>query len=359
MVNADLGPDRRLQSSGGGQALSLYQELMRNMATRAHPEGNAMIPVVEKFITTQINEAEVTGASVSSVIKKKLQSLSELVDGYDFAEVIAKYYQGYEEGNDELKQAAVRYLRGEYHTKTEARKDLGVRSIVTDSSVYDHLKLMARFVCQAGYNGLLVNLDEVVNLYKLSSPRARAANYEQILRILNDCLQGSAEHIGFMFGGTNDFLRDTRKGLYSYEALHSRLSENTFAQIANVVDYHGPVLQLENLSPEELFVLLCNIRNVFANGDKDKYLLPDEALAAFLRHCSQNIGEAYFRTPRNTIKAFVDLLSVLEQNPEIKWQSLIDSVQVAKETDPSLVTMPQGSGTENKDEDDELSTFSL
>lgn len=359
VVNADLGPDRRLQSSGGGQALSLYQELMRNMATRAHPEGNAMIPVVEKFITTQINEAEVTGASVSAVIKKKLQSLSELVDGYDFAEVIAKYYQGYEEGNDELKQAAVRYLRGEYHTKTEARKDLGVRSIVTDSSVYDHLKLMARFVCQAGYNGLLVNLDEVVNLYKLSSPRARAANYEQILRILNDCLQGSAEHIGFMFGGTNDFLRDTRKGLYSYEALHSRLSENTFAQIANVVDYHGPVLQLENLSPEELFVLLCNIRNVFANGDKDKYLLPDEALAAFLRHCSQNIGEAYFRTPRNTIKAFVDLLSVLEQNPEIKWQSLIDSVQVAKETDPSLVTMPLSNSAESKDDDDELSTFSL
>lgn len=338
VVNADLGPDRRLQSTTG-QALSLYQELMRNMSTRAHPEGNAMIPVVEKFITTQMAESEQTGEDVKAIIKRKLHALSELVDGYDFAEVIAKYYQGYEEGNDELKQAAVRYLRGEYSSKTAVKADLGVRNMVTDRSVYDYLKLMSRFVCQAGYKGLLVNLDEMVNLYKLANTRARTSNYEQILRVFNDCLQGSAENIGFMLGGTTDFLTDTRKGLYSYEALRSRLAENTFAQIANVVDYHGPVLTLENLSPEELFVLLCNIRNVFANGDSSKFLLPDEALVAFLRHCSQNIGEAYFRTPRNTIKAFVDLLSVLEQNPEIKWQSLIENVQVSLEVEPSLVTV--------------------
>ena len=355
VVNADLAPDRRLQASGG-QARSLYQELMRNMATRAHPEGNAMIPVVEKFITTQIGVAQEQGLAVEAVIKSKLKSLSELVDGYDFAEVIAKYYQGYEQGRDELKDAAIRYLRGEYATKTEARADLGVRSIVSDSSIYDHLKLLARFVCQAGYKGLLVNLDEMVNLYKLPSPRSRSANYEQILRILNDCLQGSAENIGFMLGGTTDFLCDTRKGLYSYEALRSRLAENTFAQVANVVDYHGPVLKLENLSPEELYVLLANIRNVFANGDPNNYLVPDEALTAFLRHCSQNIGEAYFRTPRNTIKAFVDLLSVLEQNPEIKWQSLIANIHVENESDPSLVTT---GAPEPAPADDDLVTFKL
>ncbi len=352
VVNADLGPDRRLQSSGD-QARSLYQELMRNLSTRAHPEGNAMISVVEKFITTQIDEAKELGVDVPKVIKQKLHSLSELVDGYDFAEVIAKYYEGYEKDNDDLKQAAIRYLRGEYATRTDAKRELGVRGIVTDSSVYDHLKLLARFVCQAGYKGLLVNLDEMVNLYKLPNARARSSNYEQILRILNDCLQGSAENIGFMLGGTIDFLCDSRKGLYSYEALRSRLAENSFAQIANVVDYHGPVLKLENLSPEELFVLLCNIRNVFANGDKEKYLLPDEALSAFLRHCSQNIGEAYFRTPRNTIKAFVDLLSVLEQNPEIKWQSLIENVRIETESDPSLVTINK----DNADGDDNGDAF--
>ena len=137
---------------------------------------------------------------------------------------------------------------------------------------------------------LIVNLDEMVNLYKISNQRSRSANYEQILRILNDCLQGSAEYLGFLLGGTPEFLIDPRKGLYSYEALHSRLAENSFAQIANVVDYTSPVLMLENLHPEELYVLLCNIRNVFAGGDKEKYLLPDEALTAFLQHCSNRIG---------------------------------------------------------------------
>lgn len=361
VVNADLAPDRRLQASSG-QARSLYQELMRNMSTRAHPDGNAMVPVIEKFITTQMTEAEESGADVSSIIKNKLSSLSELVDGYDFSEVIAKYYEGYDTGNDDLKAAAVRYLRGEYSTRTEARNDLGVRNIVSDSSVYDHLKLMSRFVVQAGYKGLLVNLDEMVNLYKLPSPRSRSANYEQILRILNDCLQGTAEHIGFLLGGTIDFLTDGRKGLYSYEALRSRLSENTFAQVANVIDYHGPVLRLENLSPEELFVLLCNIRNVFANNDPEKYLLPDEALEAFLRHCSQNIGDAYFRTPRNTIKAFVDFLSVLEQNPEINWKSLISGIHVSAESDNSLVTVgnhKKDDASKEADDDDELVTFKL
>ncbi len=337
-ISADLSPDRRLYASGG-QARALYQELTRNLATRAHPEGNAMVPLIEKFITEQRREADSSGRDVADVIKDKLYSLSELVGGYDFAEVIAAYWQGYVSGNDELKQAAVRYLRGEYATKTDARRYLKVHTIVDDASVYDHLKLLARFVCQAGYKGLLVNLDEMVNLYKLPSLRSRSANYEQILRILNDCLQGSAEHIGFLLGGTPEFVTDPRKGLYSYEALHSRLAENSFAAAAQVVDYQGPLLKLDNLAPEELYVLLCNIRNVFANYDPQKYLLPDEALTAFLKHCSAHVGEAYFRTPRNTIKAFVDLLAVLEQNPEIKWQSLIEDVTITPETDPSLVSL--------------------
>ena len=351
VLNADMSPDRRLFASNG-QARNLYKELARNLATRAHPEGNAMIPLVEKFITEQRRVAEEQGLDVERVIKDKLNSLSELVDGYDFAQVIAKYWQAYNEGNEDLKNNAIRYLRGEYTTKADAKKDLGVRAIVEDHNVYDHIKLLARFVTQAGYKGLLVNLDEVVNLYKLPSQRARSANYEQVLRILNDCLQGSAESLGFLMGGTPEFLMDQRKGLYSYEALHSRLAENTFAQIANVVDYHSPILMLQNLSPEELYVLLCNIRNVFASGKQEKYLLPDEALTAFLEHCSKNIGDAYFRTPRNTIKAFVDLLSIVEQNPELNWQTLIGNIKIDDETAPSLVTL----GEDEYDEEDKPST---
>ena len=343
------------------QARNLYQELTRNIATRAHPEGNAMIPIIEKFITVQRAEAEKQGKDVEVLIKEKLSSLSELVGGYDFAKVIAAYWRGYNEDNEELKSAAVRYLRGEYSTRTEARNDLDVRTIIDDSSVYDHLKLLARFVVQAGYKGLLVNLDEMVNLYKISNQRSRSANYEQILRILNDCLQGSAEYLGFLLGGTPEFLIDPRKGLYSYEALHSRLAENSFAQIANVVDYTSPVLMLENLHPEELYVLLCNIRNVFAGGDKEKYLLPDEALTAFLQHCSNRIGDAYFRTPRNTIKAFTDLLAILAQNPDLKWQTLIEGINVANESDPSLVTVKNDAASDKDDSNDEdaLTAFTL
>lgn len=373
VINADMSPDRRLFASNG-QARNLYKELARNLATRAHPEGNAMIPLVEKFITEQRRIADAEGKDVERVIKDKLNSLSELVDGYDFAQVIATYWKAYNEGNEDLKNNVIRYLRGEYTSRADARRDLGVRAIVEDNNVYDHIKLLARFVTQAGYKGLLVNLDEVVNLYKLPSQRARSSNYEQVLRILNDCLQGSAESLGFLLGGTPEFLMDQRKGLYSYEALHSRLAENTFAQIANVVDYHSPILMLQNLSPEEIYVLLCNIRNVFAGGNKDKYILPDEALKAFLEHCSKDIGDAYFRTPRNTIKAFVDLLSIVEQNPDLSWQSLIGNIKIDSETDNSLVTIADddkltetvikkeddnSSKADDNADDDELTSFTL
>ncbi|MGN0894701.1 MAG: ATP-binding protein [Succinivibrio sp.] len=367
VINADMSPDRRLFATSG-QARNLYKELARNLSTRAHPEGNAMIPLVEKFITEQRRIADAQGIDVERVIKDKLNSLSELVDGYDFAQAIATYWKAYNEGDEDLKNNVIRYLRGEYTSKADAKKDLGVRAIIEDNNVYDHIKLLARFVTQAGYKGLLVNLDEVVNLYKLPSQRARSSNYEQVLRILNDCLQGSAENVGFLFGGTPEFLMDQRKGLYSYEALHSRLAENTFAQIANVVDYHSPILMLQNLSPEEIYVLLCNIRNVFASGNKEKYILPDEALTAFLEHCSKNIGDSYFRTPRNTIKAFVDLLSIVEQNPDLNWQTLIGNISIDSETDVSLVTVSDNeeqsdsSGSKailESDEDDDLTSFSL
>lgn len=351
VVSADLSPDRRLHSTGG-HARSLYAELMKNMSTRTKPDGNALKSIVERFITQTKKESDESGENVDSSIRKKLDALSELVGGYDFATVITKYWRGYEEGNEQLMYDAIRWLRGEFSTKTDARKALDVRSIIDDKNVYDFLKIFSLFVRQAGYNGLLVNIDEMVNLYKLASKQARESNYEQILRMLNDTLQGSAEYIGFLLGGTPDFLYDTRKGLYSYEALHSRLAENAFAKQAGVIDYDAPSLHLANLSPEDIYILLENLRKVFAQGDSNQYLVPDEALCGFLEHCSKRIGDAYFRTPRNSIKAFVDLLSILEQNPELKWVDLIERVEVKPEvnTDMPLNT---------DDEDDELSSFEL
>jgi hypothetical protein len=355
-LNADLAPDRRLYAAGG-QARNLYAELLRNCSTRTKPDGNALTSVVERFITEARKEVEAKGASVTAAIEERLSGLSELVGGYDFAKVVAAYWRGYESGDDQLKADATRWLRGEFTAKTDSRSALGVRAIIDDANVYDNFKLLSLFVRQAGYAGLLVNLDEMVNLYKLSSQKARNSNYEQILRMLNDCLQGGAAHLGFLLGGTPDFLLDPRKGLYSYEALQSRLAENSFAKAAGVVDYSSPTLHLAALTPEELLVLLRNLRHVFASGDPGAYLVPDEALTAFLAHCSKRIGDAYFRTPRNTIKAFVDLLAVLEQSPDVQWTQLVSQVHVDAEKNTD---MPGDPITGDDDEgDDGLATFKL
>ncbi|MFI6713294.1 ATP-binding protein [Nonomuraea sp. NPDC050478] len=354
-VHADLNPDRRLHSSGG-QARSLYAELMRNLATRAKPDGGALSSVVERFVSTALAEAQQTGADPSQVIRARLAHLSEMTGGYDFAEVVGAYWRGHDSGDEQLKSAAVRWLRAEYATKTEARSALGVRTIIDDATVHDHLKLMSRFVRLAGYDGLLVCLDEMVNLYKLASTQARNSNYEQILRVLNDTLQGTAAHLGFVFGGTPEFLTDTRRGLFSYPALQSRLAENSFAA-AGLVDYSGPVLRLAALTQEDLYVLLTKLRHVQAGGDPARYLLADDALAAFMYHCANRIGEAYFRTPRTTIKAFCDLLAVLEQNPGVDWRQLLPSVEPVPDTNPDLA--PLDEDIDGRPGDDDLASFRL
>ena len=330
VATADLNPDRRLHASGG-QARSLYAELMRNLSTRTKPEGGALAGIVEKFIATTKTEAKASGQSTEALLRQKLDQLTELVNGYDFADVIAAYCRGYEEGNEKLKSDAIRWLRGEFATKTDARQALGVRSIVDDSEVYDQLKLMARFVRLAGFAGLLVGLDELVNLYKLANTQARNANYEQILRILNDSLQGTAVGLGFVLGGTPEFLLDTRRGLYSYPALQSRLAQNTFAS-DGLVDFSGPVVRLSSLTPEDFYVLLQKIRFVYAFGEADKFLVPDQGIFSFMEHCSKRIGDTYFRTPRTTITAFINMLAVLEQNPGAAWQDLLGGIEVAADT---------------------------
>lgn len=348
-MHADLNPDRRLHASGG-QARSLYSELAKNMATRTKPEGGALQGIVEKFISQAKTEAKIKGVESEAVIREYLAELTEMVNGYDFADVIAAYCRGFEEGNEQLKADAIRWLRGEFSTKTDARAALGVRTIVDDASVYDQLKLLSRFVRLAGFGGLMVCLDELVNLYKLANTQARNANYEQILRILNDSLQGSAEGLGFVLGGTPEFLMDTRRGLYSYPALQSRLAENSFAK-SGLVDLSGPVIRLSSLTPEDFYVLLQKLRNVYAYGEPEKFLLPDEAIPAFMAHCNQRLGEAYFRTPRTTITAFINLLAVIEQNPTADWRTLLGAVELTKDE--------AGQQDLEVEADDELASFKL
>jgi hypothetical protein len=364
-VHGDLTPDRRLHATGG-QARQLFAELMRNMATRSKPEGGALASVVERFITTALGEAKERGVPPQAVIQERLHELAELLGGYDFAEVIAAYWTGHESGNDALKSSAVRWLRGEFNTKTDARAALGVRSIVEDATFYDQLKLVARFSRLAGFGGMLVCLDELVNLYKLAHTQARNANYEQVLRILNDSLQGSSVGIGFILGATPDTVLDTRRGLYSYTALQSRLAENAFAK-GELVDLSGPLIGLSNLTPEDLFVLLGKLRHVQASGDPTAYLVPDEGIKSFMEHCFKKVGEAYFRTPRSSIKAFLDLLAVLEQNPGSKWQEVLGTVALTEDANPDLAPLeddiaegqPRQANLEKGGDDNDLASFKL
>lgn len=352
-TSADLSPEKRLFATGG-QAVALYRELVSNLSTRSRPDGGALPAIVERFVATSSSEAASSEVAVQEVIARKLTALTEFVGGYDFAAVVGAYARGHESGDEQLKSDAIRWLRGEFATKTDARAALGVRTIVEDSTVLDHLKLLAGFIRQAGFSGLMVVIDEMVNLYKLAHGQSRTSNYEQILRVLNDTL-GSAEGIGYVMGGTPDFLYDPRKGLYSYAALQTRLAENPYA-VDGVVDFTGPVVKLECLSPEDLFLLMVNIRTVVLSGPSASHVeFPDEAIEAFMKHCSERIGSAYFQTPRNVIKSFVSLLAVLEQNPTIAWGDLVGSVEIEDDPGEDL----NSESTADAGEDDNLVTFSL
>lgn len=372
VAKADITTDRRLNGSGG-VARALYSELAKNIATRSKPDGGALASLVERWVSDVAHEVTSGGGTEDDVQKEivlRLRPLQDLVSGYDFAAVLNAYYRGFHEHKPELQTAAVRWLRGEYATRTEARQDLGVRSIIDDDSIYDYLKLMAAFVRIAGYRGLLVCLDELVVLsHRLNNRPARDRNYEAILRILNDCLQGSVSGLGVIFAATDDCLIDKRRGLYSYEALATRLATNRFARDA-LVDFSGPIIQLSNLTPEDCFVLLHNIRRVFARGNNEEAVLPEAAIVAYLESCERRMGSRYFQTPRETIKDFIGLLNVLEQNPHADWRTLISGITTSASPEPEAEILdeagpqPQpgaqaGPASAGGDSDDDLASFRM
>jgi len=341
VARADITTDRRLHGTGG-QARALYTELMRNLSSKARPEGGALAPLLEKWISDVVHEVGDDDAAVDAAIVEKLRPLQELVSGFELHKLLHKYFRAHKEGDDGTQQCVIRWLRAEYDTKTEARNDLGVRTIIEDRDFYDYLKLVAAFARIVGYKGLLVCIDELVVLsHRLASRQARHANYEAILRIVNDCLQGNVEGLEIVFGGTDDCLLDKRRGLYSYEALATRLQQNEFDRAG--ADLSGPVVSLKSLTPEDLFVLLMRIRDVFARGDSTKYLLPDEGLTAFLEYSRRRLGQEFFASPRDTVTRFVGLLQLLEADPTHDWRVALgkaDTVTVEASTSAEATAEP-------------------
>lgn len=359
-MNADLSPTKRLHGTDG-HARVLLSELISSISTRTKQDGNALPNILEKFISKARTEAENSHREVATIIYEQLIDLNEYPGGYTFAQVVNKYWTAYESGDDTLKDCVLRWLKAEYTTKTDCLRDLGVREFINDASFFNTLKLYSILVQKAGYGGLMICLDEMVNLYKISNSVSRKANYEEILNILNNTLQGTLSHIGFIMSGTPEFLTDGNRGLYSYEALKSRLAENSFSKSLGLTDYNSTVLRLANLTKEELYLLLMNLRNVFAGGDTSKYLVPNDALLAYLNHCANKIGDSYYRTPRNTIKGFLDLLSMLEQYPSLKWSDMIEQIEVVQDVEPTEVggILAQQCATQNKSDDDAFASFKL
>jgi len=331
VCDADLSPERRL-SGGGGQGLATYRELMGNLATRTRPEGGALPLVLDRWLAAvQAETAEATGlapsdaafaAAVESRIRETVRSMRDLVGGFDFALVLSAYCRAHAAGDDETKARVLKWFRGEYATRTEARRELGVGSIVTDEDWYDHLKLFAAFFRRAGYEGLMVFLDELVNLSKIPNAVARERNYEKILAMYNDALQGKARWIGTVLSGTPQCLEDRRRGLYGYEALRSRLASGKFSR-EGLRDLAGPVLRLEPLTGEEMLVLCEKLLALHATVHGYEPSAGEEELADFLRREYARIGADASVTPREIIRDFVELCDLVRQNPGETFASLL------------------------------------
>jgi len=364
VAQADFSMERRLWASNG-DARALYTELMRNLATKSQPEGGALNGILAEWVSKVQHEVLSAGGKPEDVearIGSDLRDLQNFVGGFEFAEVVRAWYRGQIEKNDALQASALRWLRAEFTTKTEARQELGVRRIIDDDSIYESLKLMAAFVRKAGYGGLLVGLDEMVVLsHRLPHSRARQANYEALLTILNDCVQGSARGLGFLLAGTDECLEDKRRGLFSYEALRSRLAENALAKQQGLVDLSGPVIRLQPLTPEDLFVLLKNVALVHAGGDPGKVVAGDEAVTSTLHRANETLGAEFFRTPRDVVRAFVGLLNLLDQNPGKTWQDLLGAGLLKKAEAPMSEeeALATGAHQASDDDDDDLATMKL
>ena len=335
VADADLSPERRLQGTKG-QGLATYRELISNLSTKTRPEGGALTLILDRWISNVQMEVAGEGgfdltnpsdpafaAEVEKRIYVVIRQLQDMVHGYDFARLLAMYFRAYVESDDETKANVVRWFRGEYRTRAEAKADLGVNIVIGDDDWYDYIKLFASFLKGAGYAGLVVLVDELVNLYKIPNTVARQYNYEKILTMYNDTLQGRASYLGIIMSGTPQCVEDRRRGLYSYEALRSRLAQGRFASEGHV-DMLAPVIQLQPLTPEELLVLVEKLADIHAGFFGYERVLREGDLVAFLQVELARVGADSHITPREIIRDFVELLDILYQNPALTLEELVN-----------------------------------
>lgn len=331
VADADLSPERRLQGTKG-QGLATYKELIKNLAVKTRPEGGALTLILDKWISGIMSEVAAEGVSpespgfekaVEGKISQVISGLSEMVHGFDFSRLLTLYYRSYAQGDDEMKSKVVKWFRGEYSTKTEARTELGVNIIITDDDWYEYIKLFSFFLRRAGYSGMLIIIDELINIYKIPNSITRQYNYEKILTMYNDTLQGKAQNLGIIMCGTPQSVEDNRRGVYSYEALRSRLAEGKFG--GQYSDMLSPVIRLTPLSHEEMLVLTEKLAAIHAELFDYKQTVTENDLAEFIKIEYGRIGADTQITPREVIRDFIEVLNIIYQHPGITVGELLGS----------------------------------
>lgn len=317
VADADLSPERRLQG-GQGQGLATYRELIRNISTKTRPEGGALNLILDRWVASCADADE-------SAINAQLAPLEEMVHGFDFTRMLRRYRTAVAEGDEEAMSRVTKWIRGEYRTKSEARAELGSSTIISDDDWYDYVKLIARFLVCSGYKGMLVLIDELVNLYKIPNAITRQYNYEKILTMYNDTLQGKAQYLGMIMGGTPTSIEDRRRGVFSYEALRSRLAQGRFAR-EDLKDMLAPIIRLQPLTYEELLVLIEKLMQIHAGYFGWTPTLTENDLVDFLKIEFGRVGADTHLTPREVIRDFIELLDILCQNPDANVAELLQSV---------------------------------
>ncbi len=333
VIDADLSPERRLMGTKG-QGLATYRELIRNMSTNTCRDGGALTLILEKWISNIkvdiMNSNNVLESStefnrlIKMKIYKEINNLEGMVNGFDFAKMINMYYDAYEEYDDEKKSKVLRWFRGEYNTKTEVKNELGVSILITDDNWYEYIKIFSTFLVNAGYNGLIMLIDEIVNLYRIPNVTTRQYNYEKMLMMYNDTLQGKAKNLGIIMGGTPQSIEDNKRGVFSYEALKSRLTEGKFAS-EETVNLLSPIIRLKQLTPDEIYILIEKISDIHSDLHNYENKITEDDLMNFIRIEYERVGADSRITPREIIRDFIELLDILFQNPDKIFNDIIKS----------------------------------
>ena len=315
VMECELAPERKLCGTKR-EGLETYRCLMSRMSTRTCPGGNALEEVLDTWLDGCRERAAEEGIEgeqelldavlkYGQPLKKKLTALPH---GFDFYEVFWIYIKSALTGGLDQKDRALRWMRGEYRNRTEAKKALKVNAVIEDGDWFSYLKLWAVLVREIGYTGLYVLLDELTQITRnIVHSTTREHNFERLLSIYNDCYGNEARYMGMILCGIPSSIHDSKRGIFSYEALKSRLS-NSSLQGEDL--YHAPVIRLSMLTAEEFVTLLERLEAMHALLHEREGYFTEEERIRFVNHEYHRIAASNHLTPREFIRDFLTILDL-------------------------------------------------